>query len=281
MMPQRSFLTTPVHATTHDCISLPHWRVTEGLLDVWPDLQAAESPPWQRSPHAALLRTYADRSVSVSVSLADLERGLAQRSLTPFVPPALQGAVRRRQLAFLGGRLCAERALSLLGGVSCGVAQGPYGEPVWPLDFHGSIAHSEDAAHAVVLHGTDAVSVGIDSEEIVAPELAQDIAYLCCTETEIERWFGPKADPMRTTVLFCSKEAFYKAAYPIVRRFIDFHEVEILEWDDTGPSVRLAPVPHTELAEQVSAVRADWCLLPGERQSIHAAVCIPNRNPVL
>jgi enterobactin synthetase component D len=147
--------------------------------------------------------------------------------------------VRARQVGFVGGRLCAEQALALLGLPACGVPRGDAGEPLWPHGIAGSITHTDVAAHALVLRGAGCAGVGIDSQAVVDAQAGADVASLCCSPAERAAWLHGTDALLRTTVLFAAKEAFYKAAFPIVRRFIDFDEAEAVRWDAANGTVTL------------------------------------------
>ena len=101
---------------------------------------------------------------AASVELPALEVALSALDLTPLLPASIRRAVRRRQIAWIGGRLCAERSLQLLGLSSHSVPQGHGGEPIWPQGVAGSITHAELSAHAVVVRRTDGAGIGIDSD---------------------------------------------------------------------------------------------------------------------
>ena len=68
-----------------------------------------------------------------------------------------------------------------------------------------------------------------------------DVAGVCRSATERAAWLSGPDAALRTTILFAAKESFYKAAYPSVRRFIDFDEVDAVAWDDAGGTLVLRP----------------------------------------
>lgn len=184
-----------------------------------------------------------DGAEGVTVRLPILDAALSGLELASLLPEALRRSVRRRQVAWLGGRLCAEHALERLGEVSCGVARGASGEPVWPRGIAGSITHTDLAAHAIALRRADGAGIGIDSEFLVDEQALAAISTICCSKDERETWLARPDDPLRTTLLFAAKEAFYKAAWPVVRRFVDFDEVAVQEWHESSGTIvlRLAP----------------------------------------
>jgi 4'-phosphopantetheinyl transferase EntD len=124
---------------------------------------------------------------AASVELPALDASLSGLDLLPLLPASIRRAVRRRQIAWIGGRLCAERSLQLLGLLSHSVPRGPGGEPIWPQGVAGSITHTELSAHAVVVRRTDGAGIGIDSERVVDPETQQAGAAVCCNVSEQTR----------------------------------------------------------------------------------------------
>lgn len=225
---------------------------------------------WTSPPHGTLVADAAARSIS----LPQLESVLTGEPLAPLLPPTLHRCVRARQLAFLGGRLSAEAAIRQLGLPSQSVPRGAMGEPAWPNGVVGSITHTDFHAHALVLPLGAGASVGIDSESVVSPAAARDIALVCCTPWERARWLGGTDDMLVLTQLFCVKEAFYKAAHPLVQRFIDFDEVEVIgRGAETGEFV-LQPLSAGLLARRHCVARTVIESV-GAARYVHATVVIP------
>src|SRR6267378_3571351 len=125
------------------------------------------------------------------------------------LPQPLRHAVESRQREFLAGRLCAEFALRCLGAASTHVAMAADRAPVWP-----------DAG------------LGIDSEWIIDPAAARDIADVCMVDEAA--LFKP--DDGRSfcefcTFVFSAKEAVYKCLFPLTRKFLEFSDVRIISFD--------------------------------------------------
>lgn len=119
-----------------------------------------------------------------------------------------------RLLTWLGGRLCAERALAELGEARPQVGQGGDGAPIWPAGWRGSITHSAQRVAAVVGPAAQWQALGLDSETLLDPRAAAEVLAMCGSAAERARlaepaaraWFG-----LRATLLFCAKEAWFKA----------------------------------------------------------------------
>jgi enterobactin synthetase component D len=212
--------------TTGACDNAAHshtmHRDPNALLVKAPALAALCRPPehWTALPGAQ----------GASVGLAALEAAVSGLDLGSLLPVTIHRTVRRRQLAWIGGRVCAERSLQLLGFSTCSVPRGPDGEPLWPQGVAGSITHADLSAHAMVVRRNDGAGIGIDSEPIVDPTTQQAVAAVCCNPKERSAWLQGPDHLVKTTALFAAKEAFYKAAWPALRRFIGFDEVEAHAW---------------------------------------------------
>jgi enterobactin synthetase component D len=216
--------------------------------------------------------------VPATLCLARLEVALAHTDVTPLLPSALRRAVRKRQLSFIGGRLCAERCLSDLGLQVGGLQRGPHGEPLWPERFLGSITHSDTHAHAIATPAHRYSGVGIDSERIVAS--SNEIFELCCTVFERNAWFEPKKSrSLSATLLFSIKESFYKAIHRIVNRFVDFDEVEVVSWDASRSQVRLRAVS-ADLSQFAESACVSYRLQADPSPCIHTAVLIPRTSSI-
>lgn len=186
----------------------------------------------------------APHALPAAVVARGLDLGLLDRLTQDLpldgLPAAIRRSSRSRQLAYLGGRLCAETALLVLTGRCEAIGTGDGGAPYWPEGIAGSIAHTRDGAWAAVGLGATHPRVGIDSESVVDEDGARDIVALCCTPWERSRWFET-LDPLRATLLFSAKESVYKAIHPQVKRFVDFEEMEMVACAPDAPDAPDAP----------------------------------------
>ena len=144
----------------------------------------------------------------------------------------LRHCARSRQLSFVAGRLCAMEALRQLGISQFQVARGDSGEPLWPSGVIGTITHSVDfACAAVTMRAPGTSGLGIDSEKIIDDVALRDIASVCLTDSERAQLPNANDAELHATVAFSLKESFYKAIHPMVRRFVDYQELEVDEID--------------------------------------------------
>lgn len=179
----------------------------------------------------------------IRLDLEALDRCLCGVHLAawPLVPPR---AVRSRQLAFVAGRLCAEAALQQLGAPhTVGVARGDVGQPLWPGGWTGAISHTGRSALAVAGCRQGDCDLGVDVEPLIDPRTQPAVLQQCVHDSE-RAWLQAAASfGLALTVLFSAKEAYYKAVYRRVRRFIDFKEVAVSAWSPQRGTFQIGPAP--------------------------------------
>ncbi len=157
------------------------------------------------------------------------------------LPEKLQAAVPLRQIDFLAGRLCAHQALR---GAGCSDQQciqiGKSGEPIWPADYVGAISHCAGWAIAAAGHKLNIRAIGVDTEEIMDPEVAEQIQGQIANPEEIllgkqqllpfEIWL---------TLIFSAKESLFKALFPDVGRYFDFLDATARRLDTENGTLTL------------------------------------------
>jgi len=94
--------------------------------------------------------------------------------------------------------------------------------PCWPPGLIGSLSHCDEYAAAALASSGRYSGIGIDIEP--AQPLAFDILERVIVPSE--KQFA-LTTPYGGRLLFCAKEATYKAAYSIDRQFLEMHDVEI------------------------------------------------------
>ncbi|MDC8758061.1 4'-phosphopantetheinyl transferase family protein [Janthinobacterium fluminis] len=173
-----------------------------------------------------------------TVSAAAL-RELAQPDAP--APPALAGAVLKRQVEFAAGRWCAARALrrsGYRGPPAIGV--GAQRAPCWPAGYLGSISHSKGWAVAITAASDTLSGVGIDLEHCMDDRTARSVGAHIGNAAEMavgaaaglafETW---------TTLLFSAKESLFKALYPSVGRYFHFPDAAAESLDREGRVLHL------------------------------------------
>ncbi|WP_051717218.1 4'-phosphopantetheinyl transferase superfamily protein [Streptomyces sp. NRRL F-5727] len=106
---------------------------------------------------------------------------------------------------FTAGRRAASAALAAAGAADLVVPREPGGRPRFPRGFAGSISHTDHLAVAVVLPGTAAVGVDIESA-VISPRVT---AFVLSARER--RNLLPPAGTYTPRELFAAKEAAFKA----------------------------------------------------------------------
>ncbi|MBC3185361.1 4'-phosphopantetheinyl transferase superfamily protein [Corynebacterium sp. zg-331] len=138
------------------------------------------------------------------------------------------GAVDKRKAEFGDARWCAHQALAGYGvPVSTPILRGPKGMPLWPRGFTGSLAHTEGLRVAAVAPRAEVRALGLDVEPAAAlPEGVLESIALGSERHVVRRW-RREGRTWADRLLFCAKEATYKAWFPLTQRWLDFDQAEI------------------------------------------------------
>ncbi|MDK4336385.1 4'-phosphopantetheinyl transferase family protein [Corynebacterium accolens] len=168
--------------------------------------------------------------------------------LDPKEQSIVSRAVDIRKSEFGDARWCAHQALRELGFTGSNpILRGERGMPLWPEGFIGSMTHTEGLRAAVVASTTDFRSIGLDAEP--AQRLPDHVLTMIARAGEMPQL--PRLEKAGVhcpdRLLFCAKEATYKAWFPMTHRWLDFDQAEIdIREDGTFISYILArptPVP--------------------------------------
>jgi 4'-phosphopantetheinyl transferase EntD len=143
--------------------------------------------------------------------------------------PVVDGAVEKRRREFATARACARMALRRLGEPAQAIPSGPRGAPQWPAGIVGSITHCAGYRACAVARDTDLATLGVDAEpnealpdgllgDIALPEERDRLAALARDEPGVS-W---------DRLLFSSKEAVYKAWFPLAGRWLGFEDATVV-----------------------------------------------------
>lgn len=137
----------------------------------------------------------------------------------------IANAVDKRRRDFIGARHCARRALEALGEKPVAIGKGERGAPVWPRGIVGSLTHCDGYRAAALGHKLRFRSVGIDAE----PHAALPPGVLDSVSLPAEReWLRADDSGLHLDrLLFCAKEATYKAWFPLTTRWLGFEDAHI------------------------------------------------------
>lgn len=143
----------------------------------------------------------------------------------PEEEPLIARSVAKRRNEFVTVRHCARVAMEQLGVPPSPILKGDKGEPHWPDGVVGSLTHCEGYRAAVVGRSEVARSVGIDAEPHgVLPDRVLEAISLPDERREIAALPGGLH---WDRILFCAKEATYKAWYPLTQRWLGFEDAHI------------------------------------------------------
>jgi 4'-phosphopantetheinyl transferase EntD len=130
-------------------------------------------------------------------------------------------AVPKRQREFRSGRNMARAALARIGHPTEQLLPARNRAPQWPDATCGSISHCDTLSIAVA--STDLDGIGVDVEPLHA--LSEGVARLVLTDSD--RAAQPTDQPHWPLMVFCAKEAFYKATSEQLTYVPDFQEISV------------------------------------------------------
>ncbi|MDI3314376.1 MAG: 4'-phosphopantetheinyl transferase [Mycobacterium sp.] len=146
-------------------------------------------------------------------------------ALLPEEEPLMARSVAKRRNEFTTARHCARTALHRLGLPAAPILKGDKGEPLWPDGAVGSITHCTGYRAAVVGRRPTVRSVGVDAEpHAVLPDGVLEAISLKEERREIAALPG---NLHWDRILFCAKEATYKAWFPLTKRWLGFEDAHI------------------------------------------------------
>lgn len=211
-------------------------RPAERRATAWGDLCRSVLGALVQAPHRC-----ADGIACVALPMRALLD--VPEPLRSAMPGELLRSVSSRQRSYIAGRLCAHHALARLGASGATpLDRHDSGRPVWPQGWCGSIAHTDEVAYAAVATSTRWRGIGLDAEGIVDDELVAPIRRTCMHDSEWQL-LGDSDSNFLATLLFSAKESIYKAAAPMVGRFFDFMQAELIavDWADRRLDFRARP----------------------------------------
>ena len=153
----------------------------------------------------------------------------------PEEEPLIAKSVQKRRNEFIAVRHCARLALADLGLPPTPILKGDKGEPCWPEGVVGSLTHCQGYRGAVVGLTQSVRSVGIDAE----PHGVLPDGVLNAVSLPVERYeIGALPGGLHwDRILFCAKEATYKAWFPLTQRWLGFEDAHItFDVDPSGVS---------------------------------------------
>ncbi|MFT4396349.1 4'-phosphopantetheinyl transferase family protein [Gordonia lacunae] len=145
--------------------------------------------------------------------------------LLPAEQSLISRAVEKRRREFTTVRHCARQALGELGHEPVPILKGDKGAPVWPAGIVGSLTHCDGYRAATVAYAMAVRSLGIDAEP--HDSLPDGVLEHTSLPAEREVLATRSGDLHWDRLLFCAKEATYKAWFPVAKRWLGFEDAHI------------------------------------------------------
>ncbi len=141
---------------------------------------------------------------------------------------AIAGAVEKRRREYGTVRHCARTALRELGVAPVPILSGGRREPLWPPGVVGSLTHCMGYRAAAVGRDREVHTIGIDAEP--HQPLTAEVLGLIALDGERAHLEELAATDGRTRwdrLLFCAKEAVYKAWFPLTLGWLGFEQAAV------------------------------------------------------
>lgn len=133
---------------------------------------------------------------------------------------SLRAAGDYRKCEFVAGRDCARTALEKVGFARAPILPDEYGVPVWPEGSLATISHSRGYCAAIAAKAADYCVLGLDLE------MTNRLSASAIKRTvHPDEQIYVQSDQKKASLLFCAKEAFFKAQFPIWHTHANFHDL--------------------------------------------------------
>lgn len=201
-----------------------------------------------------------------TVAAAEMYDDPADLAPFPEEEPLVARSVAKRRNEFVTVRYCARKALGELGLPPVPILKGDKGEPCWPDGVVGSLTHCDGFRGAVVGRRAEVRSVGIDAEPHgVLPKGVLDAVSLPVERTELA---ALPAKLHWDRILFCAKEATYKAWFPLTHRWLGFEDAHItFTVDESGAAGAFSSVilidPAADSGPPLTSLAGRWSVGDG------------------
>ncbi len=163
-----------------------------------------------------------------AVACAEAFDDVPDAVLYPQEEAVISRAVEKRRREFRTVRHCARQALRKLGLPPVAVLPGEHREPLWPTGIVGSMTHCAGYRAAAVARSRDVLTVGIDAEphQPLPPGVLTAIA-MADEQIQLAKLTAAYDAAHWDRLLFCAKEAVYKAWFPLMQCWLGFHDAAV------------------------------------------------------
>lgn len=145
------------------------------------------------------------------------------------LPAHLNKAVDKRRAEYLASRYAARMAMNDYGITDFTLHNDADRAPVWPASVSGSLTHTAGRAVVITALAKEGYHIGVDVEQMIAEPTAIEMSKMIVSASELN-YFSQAGISLVTalTLAFSLKESLYKALYPQIKKFIDFHSAEVI-----------------------------------------------------
>lgn len=166
--------------------------------------------------------------VPKSATCAESFDGPPGTGLFPEEEALVARATAKRRGEFATGRVCARSALAALGVAAVPILRGYRGAPQWPDGIVGSITHCAGYCAAAVARAEDLVTIGLDAEpNAPLPGGVLELVSLPAERARLRDLAAASPAIGWDRLLFCAKEAVYKAWFPLTGQWLGFADADI------------------------------------------------------
>jgi enterobactin synthetase component D / holo-[acyl-carrier protein] synthase len=186
-------------------------------------------------------------------------------------------AVDKRRREFAAARACARAGLARLGVPPAPILPGVRGAPRWPAGIVGSMTHCAGYRGSAVARAEDMLTVGVDAEpDDRLPAGVLDAVAVADERAGLDALGSAAQGPSWDRLLFCAKEAVYKAWFPLTQRWLGFKEaaVTISPADGTFTARLLVEGPVLD-GRPLTGFTGRWLARDG---LILTAIAVPRRS---
>jgi 4'-phosphopantetheinyl transferase EntD len=197
--------------------------------------------------------------------------------LFPEEEAVLTRAVDKRRREFAAARACARAGLARLGVPPGPILPGLRGAPQWPPGIVGTMTHCAGYCASALARAQDMVTLGVDAEpDGPLPEGVLGAVASASERGELAALASAAPGPSWDRLLFCAKEAVYKAWFPLTQRWLGFTEaaVTINPGDGTFCARLLVDGPVLD-GQPLTGFSGRWLARDG---LIVAAIAVPRRG---
>lgn len=177
----------------------------------------------------------------VRFDIQQFEHGLFDK-LAIREPAHLNQAVNKRRAEYLASRYAARVAMASSGIADFLLENDSERAPIWPPAMLGSLTHCTGRAVVITAPAASQRRIGVDVEQTISESSASGLSEMVISLPERDYLARCRLPfPLALTLCFSLKESLYKALFPELRQFMDFHSAEIVQLEpETGrASLRL------------------------------------------